>query len=169
MNRQSHILCTQKDIAPNVLLPGDPARARYIAEKFLTKARFVAQNREFTTYTGQYQNIPVTVTSTGIGSPSTAIAVEELINCGANILIRVGTCGGALKKEIQPGSIIIPTACIREEGTTQEYIPYQFPAVADFVVTQSLIQAAKKRGFSFAVGVNRTHDAFYGQAKNIKT
>jgi uridine phosphorylase len=165
---QPHILTQRKDIAANVLLPGDPGRAQYIAKKFLDTPKFIAQNREFVTYTGMYKGIPITVTSTGIGCPSTAIAVEELINCGAQTLIRVGTCGGALKKDITPGSIIIPTASIREEGTTKEYIPAEFPAVADYKIVSALADAAQQRKYRFRVGINRTHDAFYGQAKNIK-
>lgn len=168
MNRQPHILCKNSDVAPNVLLPGDPARATYIAKNFLSRAKFITQNREFTTYTGLYKKILITVTSTGIGCPSTAIAVEELINCGAKVLIRVGTCGGALKKEIQVGSIIIPSASIREEGTTKEYIGPEFPAVADYGVVSVLEKAAKAKNYRYYVGINRTHDAFYGQSKNIK-
>lgn len=168
INKQPHILCSKKDISPIVLLPGDPARSKLIGEKYLDKARFIASYREFTTYSGFYKNVPITVTSTGIGCPSTAIAVEELINLGTKILIRVGTCGGALRKGILPGSIIIPTACIREEGTTREYIPYQFPAVGNFEVIKTLEETAKKMNYPYFVGINRTHDAFYGQARNIK-
>lgn len=166
--KQSHLLCIKKDIARFVLLPGDPARATYIAEKYLKNAKQVAKNREFWTYTGCYKNTKITITSTGIGSPSTAIAVEELINLGAKVLIRVGTCGGALKKQIKAGSIIVPTASIREEGTTREYMPPEFPAVADFEVLNALIAAARKQKFRYYVGINRTHDAFYGQSQNIK-
>lgn len=168
INKQPHILCSKKDISPIVLLPGDPARVLYIGKKYLNKAKLIAQNREFTTVTGFYKKQKITVTSTGIGCPSTAIAVEELINLGAKILIRVGTCGGALKKEIKPGSIIIPTACIREEGTTKEYLPYQFPAVANFEIVNTLKQTAQILNYKYFIGINRTHDAFYGQAKNIK-
>lgn len=167
-NRQPHILLNKADVTPFVLLPGDPARAEYIAKKYLQNNKLLAQNREFTSYSGSYKGLPITVTSTGIGCPSTAIAVEELINLGAKVLIRVGTCGGALKKEIKPGAIIIPTACIREEGTTREYIPYQFPAVADYTIVSALEQAAKKNTYRYAIGINRTHDAFYGQSRNIK-
>lgn len=168
-NKQPHILLDKTGVSPYVLLPGDPGRAIYIAEQYLEKNKLLAQNREFTSCGGTYKGVPITVTSTGIGCPSTAIAVEELINLGAKILIRVGTCGGGLKKEIEPGSIIIPTACIREEGTTKEYIPYPFPAVADYDVMSLLITAAKKRDYRSYIGINRTHDAFYGQAQNIKT
>lgn len=168
MQKQPHILCNKKDISDIVLLPGDPGRARYIAKKYLKETIFVAQNREFSTYTGIYKRTKITITSTGIGSPSTAIAVEELINIGAKVLIRVGTCGGALKKEIKPGSVIIPTATIREEGTTKEYLPAAFPAIADYTVIQALKDSAEKLKLPYAIGINRTHDAFYGQSKNIK-
>jgi len=103
---QSHIYCTKDDISPYVVLPGDPSRARRIGKEFLRNGRVVAENREFTTYRGEYKGIPITATSTGIGSPSTAIATEELINLGAKVLIRVGTCGGALKRDIPIGSLI---------------------------------------------------------------
>ncbi|MFH1833294.1 MAG: nucleoside phosphorylase [Candidatus Levyibacteriota bacterium] len=166
--RQPHLLCDKKDISEIVLLTGDPGRSEYIAKKYLEKPKLIAQNREFTTYTGFYKGVKITTTSTGIGSPSTAIAVEELINIGAKILIRVGTCGGALKKEIKAGSIIIPTAAIREEGTTKEYLPPEFPAVADYKVVETLIESAKKLDYRFFIGINRTHDAFYGQSQNIK-
>lgn len=167
-NRQPHILLGKANVSPYVLLPGDPARAVYIAKKYLQNNKLLAQNREFTSYSGAYKGLPITITSTGIGCPSTAIAVEELINLGARVLIRVGTCGGALKKEIKPGAIVIPTACIREEGTTGEYIPYQFPAVADRFVVNALEQSANNLKFRYYVGINRTHDAFYGRAANLK-
>lgn len=165
---QMHVPCSKKEIAQIVLLPGDPARAKLIGEKYLENGKLVASYREFVTYTGFYKGIRITTTSTGIGSPSTAIAVEELINIGAKVLIRVGTCGGALKKEIKAGSIIIPTASIREEGTTKEYLLAEFPAVADFEVVNALLDSAKKLNYRYYVGINRTHDAFYGQSQNIK-
>lgn len=167
-NIQQHIPCLKKDVSEIFLLPGDPARAKLIGEKYFDKGKLIACYREFVTYTGYYKGIKITTTSTGIGSPSTAIAVEEAINLGAKILIRVGTCGGALKKEIKAGSIIIPTASIREEGTTKEYLPPEFPAVADIKVVQTLVDCAKRMGFKYYVGINRTHDAFYGQSNNIK-
>ncbi len=168
MIKQPHILCSPQDISKIVLLPGDPERAKLIAQKYLKKSILVASNREFVTYTGYYSAIKITVTSTGIGSPSTAIATEELINLGVKILIRVGTCGGALKKEIKVGSVIIPTASIREEGTTKEYMPPEFPAVANYKVIQALEQSAKNQKFPYYVGINRTHDAFYGKSSNFK-
>ena len=163
-----HIPCDPKEIAKIVLLPGDPARSKLIGEKYLERGRLVASYREFVSYTGYYKSVKISTTSTGIGSPSTAIAVEELINMGARVLIRVGTCGGSLKKEIKAGSIIIPTATIREEGTTKEYLPSEFPAIADMNVVQALAKSADKLRFKYFTGINRTHDAFYGQSKNLK-
>lgn len=167
-NIQTHIPCDPKEISKIVLLPGDPGRAKIIGEQYLEKGKLVASYREFVSYTGRYKGLKISVTSTGIGSSSTAIAVEELINLGAKVLIRVGTCGGALKKEIKAGSIIIPTATIREEGTTKEYLPPEFPAVADIDVVNLLKQSAEKLKYRYYVGINRTHDAFYGQSQNIK-
>lgn len=165
----NHLKCTKAQISDRVLLPGDPKRAEYICEKFLKNGQKIAQNREFLTCVGNYNNKKVTVTSTGIGCPSTAIAVEELIDLGVKYLIRVGTCGGALKKEITPGYIIIPTASVREEGTTKEYVRPEFPAVADFELIMRLKQAAEKRKYKHAIGINRTHDAFYGNPGNLKS
>lgn len=167
-NQQPHIQCSPKNIPKYFLLPGDPARATKIAKEYLTKSKLISEYREFRAYSGYYQNILVGVCSTGIGSPSAAIAVEELINLGAEVLIRVGTCGGALKKEILPGSIIIPVAAIREEGTTKEYLPPEFPAVADRFVVRALEESAQELNFRYFVGMNRTHDAFYGQSANLK-
>ena len=149
-------------------MPGDPARAKLIGEKYFKKGRLVSSYREFVTYTGYYKGVQITVTSTGIGSPSTALAAEEAINLGAKLIIRVGTCGGALKKEIKPGSLIIPTATIREEGTTKEYLPAEFPAIADIDVIQALSESARNLNIRSYKGINRTHDAFYGQSENIK-
>src|SRR5579884_4043462 len=102
MKQQVHIPCPPEEVADIILLPGDPARAKNIGENYLENGRLIAAYREFVTYTGFYKGTRISVTSTGIGSASTAIAVEELINIGAKLLIRVGTCGGALKKEVKP-------------------------------------------------------------------
>lgn len=169
MNKaQTHIPCSKKEVADIFLLPGDPARAKFISEKYLEKGKLLGTYREFSSYCGYYKGQKITVTSTGIGSPSTAIVAEEAINLGAKVLIRVGTCGGALKREIKAGSIIIPTASIREEGTTKEYLPPEFPAVADYQVVDALVKSAEKLNYKYFAGINRTHDAFYGQSTNIK-
>src|SRR5450756_1337942 len=129
MSEQYHIRCKPGDVGRYVLLPGDPGRSTQIAKHF-DQPRLVAQNREYTTYTGTLDGVPVSVTSTGIGCPSTAIAVEELCAIGADTFIRVGTSGG-MQPEIVPGELAIITAAIRDEGTTLHYMPPEFPAVAD--------------------------------------
>src|SRR3989338_2910810 len=152
---QPHIECKQGDIADIVLLPGNPQRVDVIAQK-LENPTLVANNREFRTMNGTYKGIPVTITSTGIGCPSTAIAAEELIRCGAKMLIRVGTCGSAWREDIKPLSVVIPTACARDEGTTIEYMPLGFPAVADREVVTALIQSAQQQRIAYTSGINRT-------------
>lgn len=164
-NFQPHIGCKQGDISDIILLPGDPKRVLKITQ-YLSNVQKVADNREFLTYTGEYQGIKVTVTSTGVGGPSAAIAIEELANLGAKYFIRIGTCG-ALKQGIQEGDLIIPYAAIRDEGTTKEYIKPEYPAVADFEIVQALVQASKNNNFKFFTGINRTHDAFYENIDNI--
>ena len=129
---QFHIKCKPGDIGRYVILTGDPKRVKKIAA-YLENANLVADNREYVVYTGEISGQKVSVCSTGIGGPSAAIAVEELKACGAEYMIRVGTCGGISEKVIG-GDIIIPTAAIRQEGTTLQYVPSEYPAVADFTV-----------------------------------
>jgi len=161
-----HIPIKYGSIAPYALLPGDPGRVDLIGG-YLKNFRILGQNREFRIGTGTYQGIAITVCSTGIGCPSTAIAAEELIFAGAKTLIRVGTCGGAWRSDIPAGSLIIPTSSVRDEGTTAEYIPIGFPAVADFEVVASLVRSAQEKKYRYFSGVNRTHDAFYGSQTAI--
>lgn len=162
---QPHIKCRKGDVAKYVLLPGDPGRVKTII-KYLDEAKEVSNNREFLTYTGKYQGIKISVTSTGIGSPSTAIAIEELANIGAEVFIRIGTCG-ALKEGINSGDLIIPYAAIRDEGTSLEYVPAEFPSVANPEVFTALKQSAENQNFKFHTGINRTHDAFYEHINNF--
>jgi uridine phosphorylase len=159
MELQPHIQCKEGDVGKVVLLPGDSQRCKLIAN-LLDNAQLVASNREFVTYTGENNGIIISCTSTGIGCPSTSIAVEELINIGAKVLIRVGTCG-AFQKDIYSGDLIIVTAAVRGDGTSEEYVPIEFPAVADFEVVKVLIQAAKELNIPYKLGIIRTHDAFY--------
>ncbi len=166
MLRPTHLKITSPKLAPYVLLPGDPARVDIIA-KYLRNGKLIGNYREFRVYAGRYKNIPVSIVSTGIGCPSTAIAVEEAIALGAKVLIRVGTCGGAWIKNIPLGSCIIPTACVRDEGTTKEYISVEFPAVADIDVVNALRSCAIKQTLPYFLGINRTHDAFYGAESSI--
>ncbi|MBP2650614.1 MAG: uridine phosphorylase [Firmicutes bacterium] len=159
--KMHHIGCTKDDIGKYVFLPGDPGRAKLIASYF-DKTEFVTSNREFTTYTGNIDDTKVSVTSTGIGGPSAAIAMEELVKLGAHTFIRVGTCG-AIQKELKPGTLVIPTAAIRKDGTSQEYIPVEFPAVADFSLLTVLKEAAERLGHSYRMGIVECKDSYYGQ------
>jgi uridine phosphorylase len=161
INLQHHIQCGPGDIAPAVLLPGDPARADRIGQ-MLDGSRLVARHREYTTYTGTWNGAPVSVTSTGIGCPSTAIAVEELVRCGAKALIRVGT-SGSMQPAVGPGDLVIATAAIRDEGTSPAYMPIEFPAVGDIEIAAALAAAGRSRGRTCHLGVIHSKDSFYGQ------
>lgn len=159
--RQFHIQCTAEDIGHYVFLPGDPDRVPWIAS-YLENAQKVAQSREFTTYTGTLDGTRVSVTSTGIGGPSAAIAMEELAALGAHTFLRIGTCGG-MQPKLVPGALIIPTGAIRMEGTSQEYMPLAFPAVPDFGLTEHLVYAARAAAYDYHTGVVQCKDSFYGQ------
>jgi uridine phosphorylase len=162
---QYHLRLKPGDVGKYVLLPGDPDRVLRIA-RHLENAKEIVFNREYRTCTGSYKGITVSATSTGIGCPSTAIAVEELANIGVTHFIRVGSTG-ALKPEIKTGDIVINTGSMRNEGTTRFYVNEGFPAVADHFLTHALIEAAlalrDERGFGLHVGLNASDDAFYGE------
>jgi uridine phosphorylase len=160
---QYHIQLKRGDVGRYVLLPGDPGRCEKIAA-FFDDPQFVAQNREFTTYTGTLLGENVSVVSTGIGCPSTAIAVEELIKIGADTFIRVGTSGG-MQPDAQTGDVAIVTAAIRDEGTTPQYLPVEFPAVADIDVVLALREAAKNLGLRYHLGITQSKDSFYGEVE----
>jgi len=147
--------------AKYAIIPGDPGRVSKIAE-FLDDAKFVCENREFKTYIGKIEGENVFVTSTGIGGASAAIAVEELSLLGVKNIVRIGTCGG-MQMQIKSGDLIIATAAVRMEGTSKEYAPIEFPAVADFDVTWAIACAAKKSGKPYHMGVVQSKDSFYGQ------
>ena len=167
MNReeeiQYHVQLKQGDVGRYVLLPGDPGRSERIAAYF-DNPQFVAQNREYTTYTGTLLGEKVSVVSTGIGCPSTAIAVEELIKIGADTFIRVGTSGG-IQPDTKTGEIAIVTGAIRDEGTTRQYLPMEFPAVADIDIVHALRQGAKNLKLPYRVGVSQSKDSFYGEVE----
>ena len=156
-----HIQLKQGDVGRYVLLPGDPGRCSVIAGYF-DHAEKIAQNREYTTYTGSLLGEKVSVMSTGIGCPSTAIGVEELAAIGADTFIRVGTSGG-MQPFVQAGDLVITSAAVRDEGTTPQYMPLAFPAVADLDVTLALREAAGRLGMHYHVGVTQSKDSFYGQ------
>ncbi|MGN0396154.1 MAG: uridine phosphorylase [Coprococcus sp.] len=156
-----HIKTSKDMIGEYVILPGDPKRCAKIAAYF-DDAVLVADNREFVTYTGFLNGVKVSVTSTGIGGPSAAIALEELVHCGAHTFIRVGTCGG-IQTEIIGGDIVIATGAVRMEGTSKEYAPIEFPAVANIDIVNALCDSAKAMKINFHTGVVQSKDSFYGQ------
>ena len=163
--KQYHLQVAPGDVGNYVLLPGDPDRVLRIA-KYLDEAREIAYNREFRTWTGSYKGIPVSATSTGIGCPSAAIAVEELANVGATHFIRVGSTG-ALQPGMRIGDLVIATGAMRNEGTTRFYAGEGFPAVPDHFLTHELIEAARRLqkdgGYPLHVGLSASDDAFYGE------
>ena len=158
---QYHLQIKKGDIGRYVILPGDPKRCEKIAAYF-DDAKQIADSREYVTWTGTLEGEPVSVTSTGIGGPSASIAMEELVKCGADTFIRVGTCGG-MQLDVKSGDVVIANAAIRMEGTSKEYAPIEYPAVANHEILFSLIEAAKKSGIPYHVGVSQCKDAFYGQ------
>ena len=158
---QYHIQCAPGDVGRYCILPGDPGRCEKIAAYF-DGAVHVATNREYVTYTGTLLGEKVSVVSTGIGGPSAAIAMEELVKIGADTFIRVGTCGG-IKLDVRSNDVVIATGAVRMEGTSREYAPIEFPAVSDYRVLQALTQAADKLGQSWHAGVVQCKDSFYGQ------
>ncbi len=163
-NVQFHIACSEGDVGQYCILPGDPGRCEKIAAHFdgAKKVAKVAQNREFTTYTGTLAGEPISVVSTGIGGPSAAIALEELAALGAHTFIRIGTCGG-INLKVQSGDVVIATAAVRQEGTSREYAPIEYPAAADFEVVSALVTAAAQKNLPWHAGVVQSKDSFYGQ------
>ena len=160
-SRQYHIQVAKGEVGRYVIMPGDPKRCVKIAQYFDNPV-LIADNREYITYTGTLDGVKVSVTSTGIGGPSASISMEELSRCGADTFVRIGTCGG-MQPEVKSGDIVIATGAIRMEGTSREYAPIEYPAVANFEVTTALVQAAKALGKRTQVGVVQCKDAFYGQ------
>ena len=160
---QYHVKVKPGDVGRYVLLPGDPGRVEKIAS-YLEEPHFISTNREHTVYGGYLGGEKVTVVSTGMGCPSTAIAIEELIAVGADTFIRVGTCGG-MQPEMMVGDIAIVTGAIRDEGTTRQYLPIEFPALADIRVTNALVASAVRLGANYHLGVSHTKDSFYGEVE----
>jgi uridine phosphorylase len=158
---QYHIQLSKEHAAKYAIIPGDPGRVEKIAA-YLEDAKQVGNNREYNSYLGYLDGEKVLVVSTGIGGPSAAICVEELAKIGVDTFIRVGTCGG-MQPEVAPGDVVISTGAIRQDGTSREYLPIEFPAVADFKVTNALYMAAEKLGYTNHVGVVQAKDSFYGQ------
>jgi len=163
-DEQYHLELTTDDVAESVLLPGDPGRIERIAETWNEHA-VVADHREYRTITGTHDGTPISATSTGIGSPSAAIAVEELARVGARTCIRVGSCG-AIQPETDVGDLIITTGAVRQEGTSKEYVRPEYPAVADHAVVSALAAAADQLGYDYHLGLTASTDSFYaGQSR----
>lgn len=160
-SRLYHIQVAPGEVGRYVILPGDPKRCAKIA-KYFDEPALVADNREYVTYTGTLDGVKVSVTSTGIGGPSASIAMEELVRCGADTFVRIGTCGG-MQVPVKSGDVVVATGAIRMEGTSREYAPMEFPAVADFEVLTALVDAAKASGRRWHAGVVQCKDSFYGQ------
>ena len=159
--KQYHISLDENNAGKYCILPGDPARCEKIA-KHLDNPHFVARNREFTTWSGTLNGEKVLVTSTGIGGPSAAIAMEELSAIGVKTFIRVGTCGG-IHMDVKSSDIVIATSAVRLDGTGREYAPIEFPAASDFEIVRALVDSAKELGERWHTGVVQCKDSFYGQ------
>lgn len=158
---QLHVRAPEGAVAPIVLLPGDPDRATLVAERFLTNPEPYNTYRHLYGYTGTYQGVRVSVQATGMGCPSLAIVVEELVREAAKTLVRIGTAG-VVGAGITPGDLIVATGSVANDGTTRQYLgPASYTAVPDFELTQTLVAAAKRRKPATHVGLIQTDDAFY--------
>lgn len=160
-HKMMHIGTYEGEVGKYVFLPGSPERSEKIS-KYLDNPKKIAYNREFLTFTGSLEGVPVSVTSTGIGGPSAGIAVEELYQCGARTMIRIGTCASVSPK-VRRGDIVIPNGAVRMEGVSKHYLPIEFPAVPDFELLKALEDAAIKLGYPYNVGVSITKASFYTQ------
>ncbi len=160
-DKQYHIQVGEGDVGRYVILPGDPKRCEKIAQYF-DDAKLVADSREYVTYTGYLEGTKVSVTSTGIGGPSAAIAMEELVKAGADTFLRIGTCGG-MQTDVMSGDIVIASGAVRMEGTSKEYAPIEYPAVPDIRLVNALIKGARQLEQTYHVGVVQCKDSFYGQ------
>jgi uridine phosphorylase len=159
---QFHIHLSREDhLGRYCILPGDPGRCEAIARRFDNPVH-LGMNREYNAWAGELLGQRVSVVSTGIGGPSAAIAMEELKEIGVDTFLRVGTCGG-IRLDVQSGDVVVATGAVRMEGTSREYAPIEFPAVADFAVTSALVEAARGLGKEPKVGVVQCKDSFYGQ------
>ena len=160
-DRQYHIQVAEGEVGRYVILPGDPKRCEKIAAHF-ESPRLIADSWEYVTYTGYLDGEKVSVTSTGIGGPSAAIAMEELSRVGADTFIRVGTSGG-MQPEVLAGDLVVATGAVRMDGTGREYAPVEYPAVAHYDVVEAFKHAGEALGRNVHIGVVQCKDSFYGQ------
>ncbi|WP_433260717.1 nucleoside phosphorylase [Actinosynnema sp. CS-041913] len=159
--RAHHLHLDVRDVGGYALLPANPDHAAAIAA-LLDEPEFVVRNREFETWRGSLAGETVVVTSTGVGGPSTALAVEELAALGVDTMIRVGV-SGSLQPGTRNGELAIVTGAIRDEGTTKQYLPVEFPAVATIEVVRALQEAADAGGVPYRCGLAHTKDSYYGE------
>ena len=157
--KKYHVGLARGDVGDYVLVPGDPGRVPLIA-KYLDGAKEVAFNREYRTFTGSLDGVPVSAISSGMGGPSVAIGVEELSELGVHTFLRVGTCGAA-QPEIKMCDLVIAIGSVRTEGTPNGYVPPEYPAIASLDVVNALVDAATAAQVPFHVGVIRSVDALY--------
>jgi len=155
--------CVPGEIAPYVLLPGDPTRAARIAEEWFDDAKLVMANREFHSYSGTFKGLPVSVISTGLGSPGAAMVMQDLEPLGVKAAIRVGTAG-SVSSDVIPGDIVVGTAAVRDEGTSHKFVPACYPATAHFGLTRELSRAATAKDVKVHLGIVHTSDAFKSPA-----
>lgn len=158
---QYHINISSENAAEYAILPGDPGRCEKIAS-MLDAPQHISFNREYNIWRGTLDGTQVLVCSTGIGGPSTAIAIEELALCGVHTMIRIGTCGG-ISTDVCAGDIVIASGAVRQDGTSREYAPLEFPAVPSYDAVAALSTAANKLKLKHHVGVVQSKDSFYGQ------
>ncbi len=161
--QQMHIHLSKENTAKYAFTPGSPERVKRIAEH-LDNPKFIAQHREFTTYEGYLEGEKVLICSTGIGGPSAAIAMEELVKIGVDTFIRIGTCASTSTK-VSKGDVVIPNGIVRMEGTGTHYLPIEFPAVPTYELVKHLESASYTKGFTPKIGVNITKDSFYTQTE----
>ncbi len=162
--KQYHIDCKAGDVARAILIPGDPARVAKIASLW-DSSREVANHREYHTMTGTYQGVSISCTSSGIGGPSLAIAVDELCRIGVQTFIRVGSTGG-IQKGQKLGDLIISTAAVRLDGASRDFVIPEYPAIANYEVVMALIEAAEELKVPYHVGITASTDTFYtGQSR----
>lgn len=159
--KMMHVALEKGQVGRYVFLPGSPERTEKIAAYF-DNPKEIAYHREYRTFVGELDGVPVAVTSTGIGGPSTAIAVEELYQCGVDTMMRVGTCASTSPK-VALGDVVIPNGAVKMEGVSMHYLPVEFPAVPDFQMVKAIEQAAKALDLPYNIGVTITKASFYTQ------
>ncbi len=160
--REYHIGIAPGEMPERVLLPGDPERAKIIAETYFDDPQEITRRREYWSFRGTYKGVPVGVCSTGIGCPSAAIAIEELVRVGCTTFVRVGTAG-AIDSTLRAGDLAIFTGSVRNDGTSTQYVPPEFPAIASPSLVLGLTRAAEARGVRYKAGIGHSKDAFYSE------